>query len=78
MIYIYRVRQIQIRKGHKLYGYCCSITDKVSKLYNRANYIVRQYATGIEAEAAEKEKKLPTEINANHAIINAIINTKYE
>ena len=30
------------------------MTDKVSKLYNRANYIVRQYATGIEAEAAGK------------------------
>lgn len=26
----------------------------------------------------ENEKKLPTEINANHTIINAILNTKYE
>lgn len=50
VMWVYRVRQIQIRKGHKLFGYCRDITENVSKLYNRANYILRQYATGVERE----------------------------
>ena len=56
MLFVYRVRQIQLRKNHILYPYCCAITEGVKALYNRANYIVRQYATGLEAN--ENGRKL--------------------
>jgi len=42
---MYRTRQIYIKKGHRLYGYCKEICLASSKLYNRANYVIRQYAT---------------------------------
>lgn len=44
---VYRTRQIQIKKGHRLFAFCKDITYNAARLYNRANYICRQYATGI-------------------------------
>ena len=75
--YMYRVRQIQIRKGQKLYDYCMDITRKVSKLYNRANYIVRQYATGTEAE--EEGRTLhPNQKEILQMVRQVICGTKFE
>ena len=44
---MYRTRQIRIRKGHKLWGYGTDLCMKSALLYNRANYLVRQYATAV-------------------------------
>lgn len=44
---MYRTRQYHIRKGHKMYSYCADICKKSTNLYNRANYILRQYATAV-------------------------------
>lgn len=44
---MYRTRQYHIRKGHKMYSYCSDICKKSTNLYNRANYILRQYATAV-------------------------------
>ncbi len=44
---MYRTRQYHIRKGHKMYSYCSDICRKSALLYNRANYILRQYATAV-------------------------------
>ena len=44
---MYRTRQYHIRKGHKMFSYCADICRKSTYLYNRANYILRQYATAV-------------------------------
>lgn len=44
---MYRTRQYHIRKGHKMFSYCADICKKSTYLYNRANYILRQYATAV-------------------------------
>ena len=44
---MYRTMQYHIKPGHKLYSYCKNTCTNASKLYNRANYILRQYATAI-------------------------------
>lgn len=61
----------QKRKSHEFNNHMAAIKGmleqgRIRELQNYVNVIV------------EKEKKLPIEINANHAIINAILNTKYE
>ena len=61
----------QKRKSHEFNNHMAAIKGmleqgRIDELQDYVSVIV------------EKEKKLPTEINANHAIINAIINTKYE
>ena len=61
----------QRRKSHEFNNHMAAIKGmleqgRIDELQDYVSVIV------------EKEKKLPTEINANHAIINAIINTKYE
>lgn len=44
---MYRTRQFRVKKGHKMYDYCKTVTLASSHLYNRANFILRQYATAI-------------------------------
>ena len=44
---MYRTRQYHIRKGHKMFSYCADICKKSTYLYNRENYILRQYATAV-------------------------------
>ena len=44
---MYRTRQYHIRKGHRMFSYCADICRKSTNLYNRANYILRQYATAV-------------------------------
>ena len=44
---MYRTRQIIIRKGHRFFQYCKEICQSSASLYNRANYLIRQYATAL-------------------------------
>ena len=44
---MYRTRQIRIRKGNALWEYALALCAGAAGLYNRANYLVRQYATAV-------------------------------
>ena len=44
---MYRTDKYHIKKGHKLYSYCHSLCLSAAILYNRANYLLRQYATAV-------------------------------
>ena len=46
---MYRTRQIRIRKGHKLWEYGRELCAGSVCLYNRANFLMRQYATSVRA-----------------------------
>ena len=46
---MYRTRQIRIRKGHKLWEYGRELCERSALLYNRANFLMRQYATAVRA-----------------------------
>ena len=44
---MYRTRQTRIKKGHRLHGYLSGLCKKSAVLYNRANFLLRQYATAV-------------------------------
>ena len=44
---MYRTRQIRIKKGHRLWKYGAGLCERSAMLYNRANFLVRQYATAV-------------------------------
>ena len=44
---MYRTDKYHIKKGHKLYSYCHSLCLSAAILYNRANFLLRQYATAV-------------------------------
>ena len=44
---MYRTRQTRIKKGHRLCGYLSGLCKKSAVLYNRANFLLRQYATAV-------------------------------
>ena len=46
---MYRTMQIRIRKGHELWEYGRELCAGSARLYNRANFLVRQYATSVRA-----------------------------
>ena len=44
---MYRTRQTRIKKGHRLCGYLSGLCKKSAVLYNRAIFLLRQYATAV-------------------------------
>ena len=44
---MYRTRQIRLRRGSLLWAYGTDLCRKAAVLYNRANFLVRQYATAV-------------------------------
>ncbi len=44
---MYRTRQFHIKKNSRLYPYCKDLCSKSAGLYNRANFVIRQYATAV-------------------------------
>lgn len=42
---MYRTRQVRIRKKNPLRDYCAALCLGSAALYNRANFLIRQYAT---------------------------------
>lgn len=46
---MYRTRQFHIKKNSRLYDYCRDLCRASAALYNRANFIMRQYATAVDA-----------------------------
>jgi len=74
---MYRTRQIRIRKGHKLWDYGKDLCMKSALLYNRANYLMRQYATAV--RDLEKMKPLrENQIRVYRLVRDATRGTRYE
>ena len=46
---MYRTRQYRISKNHILYDYCRNICRSSAILYNRANFILRQYSSAVDS-----------------------------
>jgi putative transposase len=46
----YRVYQIRIKNGHRLFSYCDAICFQAKNLYNAANFYVRQLFSGLRKE----------------------------
>ena len=56
---MYRTRQIRIRNGHRFWRYAADLCERSAALYNRANFIVRQYATAVrDLEEGKAEEAL--------------------
>jgi len=73
---MYRAASVQIRKGHRLYDYCSRACVASAKLYNRANYIVRQYATAV--RDLEQYKPLrENQLNVYELVRKVTSETKY-
>ncbi|RKM57962.1 transposase, partial [Butyrivibrio sp. CB08] len=51
---MYRTRQYRISKNHILYDYCRDICRSSAILYNRANFILRQYSSSVDSMAGFK------------------------
>ena len=51
---MYRTRQYRINQNHILYDYCRDICRSSAILYNRANFILRQYSSAVDSMAAFK------------------------
>ena len=67
---MHRTVRICIRKGSRLYEYCRQATMASARLYNRANYIVRQYVTAMDSLAEGKEL-YPNQLEV-HELISAL------
>lgn len=73
---MYRTRQIRIKKGHRLYGYCKTLCMASANLYNRGIYLVRQYATAL--DRMEKNQELTENQQEAYDLIRAVtLDTKY-
>ena len=46
---MYRTRQYRMSKNHILYDYCRDICRSSAVLYNRANFILRQYSSAVDS-----------------------------
>ena len=74
---MYRTRQIRIRKGHRLWDCGKDLCMKSSLLYNRANYLMRQYATAV--RDLEKMKPLrENQIQVYRLVRDVTRGTRYE
>ena len=51
---MYRTRQYRINQNHILYDYCRDICRSSAVLYNRANFILRQYSSSVDSMAGFK------------------------
>ncbi len=51
---MYRTRQFHIKKNSRMYPYCRDLCAKSAALYNRANFLIRQYATAVDSFNAMK------------------------
>ena len=73
---MYRIRQFRICKNSKLYGYCSNICRASAMLYNRANFIIRQYASA--RDAFESYKPLyPNQMQIFRLVSDTLEGTRY-
>ncbi|MBQ7614084.1 MAG: transposase, partial [Butyrivibrio sp.] len=73
---MYRTRQYRISKNHILYDYCKDICRSSAVLYNRANFILRQYSSSVDSMAGFKPL-FPNQMLAYRLVRDNLTGTKY-
>ena len=73
---MYRTRQYRISKNHILYDYCRDICRSSAILYNRANFILRQYSSAVDSMALFKPL-LPNQMLVYRLVRDNLTGTKY-
>ena len=74
---VYRTRQFRISKKSRLYGYCSDICRASAILYNRANFIIRQYSSAMEAMASFRPL-YPNQMQVLRLVNCTLEGTKYQ
>ena len=73
---MYRTRQYRISKNHILYDYCRDICRSSAILYNRANFILRQYSSSVDS-MAEFKPLFPNQMMVYRLVRDSLLGTKY-
>ena len=73
---MYRTRQYRISKNHILYDYCRDICRSSAILYNRANFILRQYSSSVDSMAMFKPL-FPNQMVVYRLVRDSLFGTKY-
>ena len=73
---MYRTRQYRISKNHILYDYCRDICRSSAVLYNRANFILRQYSSSVDSMAGFKPL-FPNQMLVYRLVRDNLTGTKY-
>ena len=73
---MYRTRQYRISKNHILYDYCRDICRSSAVLYNRANFILRQYSSAVDSMALFKPL-FPNQMMVYRLVRDSLFGTKY-
>jgi len=73
---VYRTRQYRISRNHILYDYCRDICRSSAVLYNRANFILRQYSSSVDA-MAEFKPLFPNQMIVYRLVRENLSGTKY-
>ena len=73
---MYRTRQYRINQNHILYDYCRDICRLSAVLYNRANFILRQYSSSVDSMAMFKPL-FPNQMVVYRLVRDSLFGTKY-
>ena len=73
---MYRTRQYRISNNHILYDYCRDICRASAILYNRANFILRQYSSAVDSMALFKPL-FPNQMMVYRLVRENLSGTKY-
>ncbi len=73
---MYRTRQYRISKNHILHDYCRDICRSSAILYNRANFILRQYSSSVDSMAMFKPL-FPNQMIVYRLVRDSLSGTKY-
>lgn len=73
---MYRTKHSRIKKTSCLYKYFSNITSDASALYNRADYIMRQYATAMQA-FSEMKPLYSNQMEVYNLVRSTLAGTKY-
>ncbi len=74
---MFRTIRVYIKRGHKLFGYCKELSIASARLYNRANFLIRQYATAVEG-FSQFRPLYANQMQAYMLICRYAAGTKYE
>ncbi len=74
---MYRTRQYRINSTHALYSYCRDICSSSARLYNRANFILRQYSSAVKA-MDEFKPLFPNQMEVLRLVRATRLGTKYQ
>ena len=73
---MYRTRQYRISNNHILYDYCRDICRASAILYNRANFILRQYSSAVDSMALFKPL-FSNQMMVYRLVRDSLLGTKY-